>query len=75
MRCSGDLAGWSRSPAQRAICVAVAMPRSSARSSSEAPTINASGLVDRHNPRGDSVAAAAQQHPQRLPVAAVARQR
>src|SRR5215218_2959135 len=41
MRCSSDLAGRSRSPAQCAIWRLVASPRSSARSSSGAPTIRA----------------------------------
>jgi hypothetical protein len=41
MRCSSDLAGRSRSLAQRAICRLVPSPRSSVRSSSGAPTISA----------------------------------
>jgi hypothetical protein len=41
MRCSSDLAGRSRSAAQRATWRLVASPRSSARSSSGAPTISA----------------------------------
>ena len=45
MRCSSDLAGRSRSLAQRAICRLVATPRNSARSSSGAPTINALGWL------------------------------
>jgi hypothetical protein len=49
--------------------------RSSARSSSGAPTISASGLADRGHPRGGGAASGGQQHPQRFSLAAPARDR
>ena len=45
MRCSSDRAGWSLITAQRLIWCLVVRPRSSARSSSGAPTISASSWL------------------------------
>ncbi len=72
--CGAPVAGLAGPAARRSGRSAPWSPRRAgrARSSSQAPTISASGLVDRHNRCGDSVAAPAQQDPQRLPVTAAA---
>jgi hypothetical protein len=73
-RCSSDRVGRVRRLAQCWIWrVVVLRPRSSARSSSGAPTISALGLGDGSHPRQDRAAPGGQQHPQRLPLTVPAR--
>jgi hypothetical protein len=74
-RCSSDLLGRSRRLAQVRIWLEVGRLRSSARSSSGAPTISASGLADRGHPGGGGAGSGGQQRPQRFSLAAPARDR
>jgi len=67
-RCSSDLVGRSRRLAQQATWRLVGWPRSSARSSSGAPTISALSSPDGGHPGQRGAAACGQQHAQRLPL-------
>ena len=71
--CSSDLVGRVPRPAQCWIWLAVLRPRNSARSSSGAPTISASGLAYGGHPSGGRAAPGAQQRSHCLPLPAAAR--
>jgi hypothetical protein len=66
--CSSDLPGRWRRLAQCWSWLVVLRPRSSARNSSGAPTISASGLAGGGDPRPGGAAPGGQQHAQRLPL-------